>query len=145
MLPPKTRAAEMATRTGRRAKAVLATRSRKENGPELRDGLDNTHHQAGGHDGGQDGDEHVAGGLENLFPQRHAGGRGGLDIGLGGRSRAGDGQELIVDLVDGAGADNELELSVGFKHALDAVNILQRFLVDLAVIRDKVGWRSAQR
>ena len=53
-----------------------------EGGPEFRDGFDNAHHQTGGHDGGQDGDEHVAGGLEDLLPQGHAGGCGGLDIGL---------------------------------------------------------------
>ena len=107
-----------------------------EGGPEFRDGFDNTHHQTGGHDGGQDGDEHVAGGLEDLLPQGHAGGCGGLDIGLRGGGGAGDGEELVIDLVDGAGADDELELSVGLKHALDAVHVLQRFLVDLAVIRD---------
>ena len=89
-----------------------------------------------GHDGGQDGDEHVAGGLEDLFPQGHAGGRGGLDVGLGGGGGAGDGEELVIDLVHGAGADDELELTVGLKHALDAVHVLQRFLVDLAVIGD---------
>ena len=105
-------------------------------GPEFRDCFHNTHHQAGGHDGGQDGNEHVAGGLENLLPQGHTGGRGGLHVGLGRGAGASDSQKLVIDLVHGAGADDKLELSVGLKHALDAVHVLQRFLVDLAVICD---------
>ena len=105
-------------------------------GPELRDGFDDTHHQAGGHDGGQDRDEHVAGGLQDLLPQGHLAGRRGLDVGLGGGGSAGDGQEFVVDLVDGAGADDQLQLTVGFEHALDAVDVLQGCLVDLAVVGD---------
>ena len=63
-------------------------------------------------------------------------GRIGTDVGLRRGGRAGDGQELVVNLVDGAGADDQLELTVGFKHALHAVDVLQGGLVDLAVIGD---------
>ena len=100
----------------------------------LAEGLHETHHQAGGHDGGEDGDEDVAGGLQDLLPPGHLGGGGLLELRLGGGGQAGDGQEFVIDLVDGAGADDQLELTVGFEHALDAVNLLQSGLVQLAVV-----------
>ena len=107
-----------------------------ESGPELRDGFHQTHHQAAGHDGGQDGNEHVAGGLEDLLPPGHLGGGGRLHVVLGSGGSAGHGEEFVVHLVDGAGADDELQLAVALKHALHAVHIFQRLLFHLAVVRD---------
>ena len=105
-----------------------------EGGPELGDGFHKTHHQAGGHNGGQDGDEHVAGGLQDLFPQGHAGSGGSLYVRLGGGGKTGDGKKLIVNLVDGAGTDDELKLSVGVKQTLYALHLFQSLGVDLAVV-----------
>ena len=60
--------------------------------------------------------------------------RGLLDLGLGGSLDAADRNELVVDLVDGASAKNNLELALGLKDALGAVDILEGLRVDLGVI-----------
>ena len=107
-----------------------------EAGDGLAEGFDETHHQAGGHDGGEDGNEDVAGGLEDFLPPGHLGGGGLLDLRLGGGGEPGDGQELVIHLVDGSGADDQLELTVGFEHALDAFHVLQSLGIHLAVVGD---------
>ena len=100
----------------------------------LAEGFNETHHQAGGHDGGQDGNEDIAGGLEDFLPPGHLGSGSRLDIRLGGGGQPGDGKEFVIHLVDGSCADDQLELTVGFKHALDAFHVLERLGVDLAVV-----------
>lgn len=60
--------------------------------------------------------------------------RGLLDLGLGSSFDATERDELLVDLVDGAGAKNNLQLALGLKDALGAVDILKGLLVDLGVI-----------
>ena len=96
--------------------------------------LDETHHKTGSDDGRKDRDEYVAEGLQHLLPDRHLGGGRCLYVFLGRRRRAGDGQEFIVHLVDGAGADDELELSVGLKQSLDTFHFFQLFGLDFVVV-----------
>ena len=103
-------------------------------GDGLAKGLHQAHHQAGGDDCGENGDEYVSGNLQQFLPPRHLGGGSGLDIVLGGGSHAGDVQEFIIHLIDGSGADDDLDLTVALENALDAIHIFQRFLVDLAVV-----------
>ena len=103
---------------------------------DLRESFDKTHHLTGSDDGGKDRDEDVTDGLESLPPDRSLRSRGSLDVILRAGRNAGDLDELVENLVDRAGADDQLELSVRLEHALDAVNFLERGLVDLAVIRD---------
>ena len=43
---------------------------------------------------------------------------------------------IVVDFIDSSGPDDQLQLSVGFEHALDAVHIVKVGLVDLAVVLD---------
>ena len=98
------------------------------------EGAHNAQQQARSHDGGDDGDkdvaEHLNGTHKDVLPLR----RGLLDLGLGGSLDATERDELLVDLVDGAGAKNNLQLALGLKDALSAVDILEGFLVDLGVI-----------
>ena len=103
---------------------------------DLGEGLDQTHHETGCDDGGQDRDEDVADGLEGLAPDRSLGRCRRLDVVLGAGGDAGDLNELVKDLVDGTCTDDQLELSVGLEHALDAIDFLECLFVDLAVIRD---------
>ena len=58
----------------------------------------------------------------------------GLVLAHGGSAGLGD--KRIVDLVDRAGAEDDLKLSLGFKDALDAGDVLQGSLVHLLVVRD---------
>ena len=110
-LPPKTRAA-------------------------LRESLDETHHKTGSNDGGKDRDENITDGLQSLSPDRCLCSCRRFDVILRAGRNTGDRDEFIKDLVDGAGADDQLELSVGLEHALDAIDFLQSLLVDFPVIRD---------
>ena len=103
---------------------------------DLRECFHETHHKTGGHDGGKDGDEDVADGLQRLSPQGLLRCSGCLDVVLGSCRDAGHGDELVKDLVDCARADDELQLSVGFEHALDAIDLFQGLLVDFAVVSD---------
>ena len=62
------------------------------------------------------------------------GGGRSLDLLFGSGGQAGDGDELIVDLIHRAGTQDDLELSGGTEHTLHAVHVLQGFHVDLAVV-----------
>ena len=42
--------------------------------------------------------------------------------------------EFVIDLVDGARADDDLELSRGFEHAFDAVNVLKFAFAHFAIV-----------
>ena len=98
------------------------------------EGAHNAQQQTRGHDGRDDGDkdvaEHLNGAHKDVLLLR----RGLLDLGLGGGLDATERDELLVDLIDGASAKNNLELALGFKDALSAVDILEGLLVNLRVI-----------
>ena len=59
---------------------------------------------------------------------------GGLHLLLGGGGEAGDLEKFVVDLVDGAGAQNQLELAVGAEHALNPLHVFQSLHVDFPVV-----------
>ena len=98
------------------------------------EGAHDAQQQARSHDGGDDGDKDVAEHLNGTHKDVLLLRRGLLDLGLGGSLDAAERNELVVDLVDGAGAKNNLELALGLKDALGAVDILKGLLVDLGVI-----------
>ena len=98
------------------------------------EGTHNAQQQARSHDGGDDGDKDVAEHLNGTHKDVLLLCRGLLDLGLGGSLDAAERDELFVDLVDGAGAKDNLQLALGLKDALGAVDILEGLLVDLGVI-----------
>ena len=98
------------------------------------EGAHDAQQQARSHDGGDDGDKNVAEQLNGTHKDVLLLRGGLLDLGLGGSFDAAERNELVVDLVDGAGAKNNLELALGLKDALSAVDILEGLLVDLRVI-----------
>ena len=105
-----------------------------EAGDGLGQSLDQAHHQTGSHDGRQDGNKDVAHCLDHPLEDGLLGSGGSLDLVLGGGGQAGHGQELLVDLVDGAGANDQLELTIALEDTLNAVDVLQGVQVDLAVV-----------
>ena len=98
------------------------------------EGAHDSQQQARSHDGGDDGDKDVAEHLNRAHKDVLLLRRGLLDLGLGGSLDAAERNELVVDLVDGASAKNNLELALGLKDALGAVDILEGLRVDLGVI-----------
>ena len=98
------------------------------------EGTHNAQQQARSHDGGDDGDKDVAEHLNGTHKDVLLLRRGLLDLGLGGSLDATERDELLVDLVDGAGAKNNLQLALGLKDALSAIDILDGLLVNLSVI-----------
>lgn len=98
------------------------------------EGAHNAQQQARSHDGGDDGDKDIAEHLNGTHKDVLLLRRGLLDLGLGGSLDAAERDELLVDLVDGASAKNNLELALGLKDALGAVDILEGLRVDLGVI-----------
>ena len=98
------------------------------------EGTHNAQQQARSHDGGDDGDKDVAEHLNSTHKDILLLRRSLLDLGLGGSLDAAERDELFVDLVDGASAKNNLELALGLKDALSAVDILEGLLVNLGVI-----------
>lgn len=98
------------------------------------EGAHNAQQQARSHDGRDDGDKDVAEHLNGTHKDVLLLRRGLLDLGLGGSLDATERDELLVDLVDGAGAKNNLQLALGLKDALSAVDILEGLLVNLGVI-----------
>ena len=107
-----------------------------EGGNHLAQSLHQTHHQACGHNGGKNGYEYVAQSLDHSLGQGLLGSSGGLDLLLGGGGHTGDGEKLVINLVDGAGADDQLELTVGVEYTLDSLRVLQCRHVNLAVVCD---------
>lgn len=63
-------------------------------------------------------------------------GRGLLGLRLGCGGDAGLLDELVIDLVDGAGSKDHLELACGLEVALGPNHVVELGLVDLSVIRD---------
>lgn len=98
------------------------------------EGAHNAQQQARSHDGRDDGDKDVAEHLNGTHKDVLLLRRGLLDLGLGGSLDATERDELLVDLVDGAGAKNNLELALGLKDALGAIDILDGLLVNLGII-----------
>ena len=103
-------------------------------GTDLGHALEQTHDQTCRDDGGKDGNEYVA---QRLY---HAEGQGlfcgcrRLDVRLCGGCHAADGQELVINLVDGTCTEDDLQLTVRAEYALYAVDILEFFHVYLAVV-----------
>ena len=98
------------------------------------EGAHNAQQQARSHDGGNDGDEDVAEHLDGAHKDVLLLRRGLLDLGLGSGVDATERDELVVHLVDGAGAKDDLQLALGLKDALGAIDILDGLLVHLSVI-----------
>ena len=98
------------------------------------EGAHNAQQQARSHDGGDDGDKDVAEHLNGTHKDVLLLRRCLLDLGLRGSLDATERDELLVDLVDGASAKNNLELALGLKDALGAIDILDGLLVDLGII-----------
>ena len=103
---------------------------------DLGESLDQTHHKTGCYDSGQDRDEYVADCLKSLSPDGSLGCCRRLDVILRAGLYAGDLDELVEDLVDGTCTNDQLQLSIGLEHTLDAVYIVKSFFVDFAVISD---------
>lgn len=97
-------------------------------------GAHNAQQQARSHDGGDDGDKDIAEHLNGTHKDVLLLRRGLLDLRLGGSLDATERDELFVDLVDGAGAKNNLELALSLKDALGAVDVLDGLLVNLGII-----------
>ena len=98
------------------------------------EGAHNAQQQARSHDGGDNGDKDVAEHLNGTHKDVLLLCRGLLDLGLRGGIDTAEGDELVVHLIDGAGAKDNLQLALGLKDALGAVDILEGLLVDLGVI-----------
>ena len=100
------------------------------------EGAHNAQQQARSHDGGDDRDEDIAEYLNGAHKDVLLLRRGLLDLGLGSSLDAAERDELVVDLIDGAGAKNDLELALGLKDAPGAVDVLDGLLVNLGVVGD---------
>ena len=87
---------------------VTAGKSRK----RLTKGLDKTHHKTGSYDRRKNRNEYVADRLEQFLPERLFLCRRCLDVILCRSSHTGNIKELVIYLVYGTGADDELKLSV---------------------------------
>ena len=92
------------------------------------------HEEAGRHDGRDDGHEDVAQGLDGPLIPRCLGGSGLLHVLFGAALDAGQLDELVVDLVHRAGAEDDLQLALRLKDALCAFGVFQLFFVHLAVV-----------
>lgn len=98
------------------------------------EGAHNAQQQARSHDGGDYGNKDVAEHLNGTHKDVLLLSRSLLYLGLGGSLDAAERDELFVDLVDGASAKNNLELALGLKDALGAIDILDGLLVNLGII-----------
>ena len=94
----------------------------------------NAQQQARSHDGGNDGDEDIAEYLNSAHKEVLLLRSGLLDLGLGGGIDTAEGDELVIDLVDSAGAKDDLELALCLKDTLSTVDVLDGLLVDLGVV-----------
>ena len=94
------------------------------------------HQEAGGHDGGDDGHKDIAQRLDGSLIPRGLGGGSLLDLFLGAALDAGQLDELVVDLVHRAGAEDDLQLTLCLKDALGSLGIFQLLFIDLRVVCD---------
>ena len=90
--------------------------------------------QRRGQDAGHDIHKHVGQGFDDRLQRVHLFGGLLLDIRHGGTGRTGVSAENFIDLIDQPGAEDDLELVAGHKLALDQVDVVDAFLVDLIVI-----------
>ena len=123
-------------RIGHHVKELIPVSVAKIKARDLAERFDQTHQEAGCHDSRKNRDKHVADRLQKAFPQRLFCGRSCFYVILCRSRHARDGKELVIDLIDRSCSDDELKLSVGFEHALHAVNVVEIVLVYLAVILD---------
>ena len=98
--------------------------------------LHEAHEETGGHDGRDNGHKDVAQCFDGPLVPGGAGRGGLLDLLLGGFRDTGLFGEFLVHLVDHAGAEDDLQLSLCLKDALGALGVFQLLFVDKAVVRD---------
>ena len=98
--------------------------------------LHDAHQETGGDDRRNNRDKDVAERLDKPLERISLLRRGRLDLVLGHRLNARLRDKLLIYLVDHAGAEDDLQLTGRLKHALCAVDILQRRFLNLAVVRD---------
>ena len=93
------------------------------------------HQQTRGDDGRNDGDEDVGEGPRQALGHIELGRRHVGQLRLAGGACAGQGDELGIDLVDQAGAEDHLDLAGVAEAPLDPVQLVDGGLVHLAVVR----------
>ena len=103
---------------------------------DLSQRFDKTHHKTGSNDSRKDRNENIADRFQKTDVPRLLRSCGCLCLFLGSGGYTCDIKELVIDFVDCTGSDDQLQLSIGLEHTLNAVDILKRFLVDFAVIGD---------
>ena len=96
----------------------------------------NAHQKAGSHDGRDDGNKDIAQRLDGPLVPRRFGSGSLFDFLLAGTGDSGQGGELVIHLVHNAGAEDDLQLALGFKYALGALSIFKLFFVHLGIIRN---------
>ena len=108
----------------------------RDGGAHVAEGAHDAHEHAGGDDGGDDGDEDVGEDLDGALEGVALLGGLLLRLGLADRGDAALADELVVHLVDRAGAVDDLQLAGGLEVALCTEGVLELVLVDLAVVCD---------
>ena len=104
---------------------------------DVGEGTHDAHEHTGCHDGGDDGDEDVREDLDGALERVALVGRTAfLGLRLGGGGDAGLLDELVIDLVHGAGSKDHLELARCLEVALGTNHVIEFGLVDLAVVCD---------
>ena len=94
------------------------------------------HEEARRHDGRDDGHKDVTQGLDGPLVPRRFGSGSLFDFLLAGTGDSGQGGELVIHLVHNTGAEDDLQLALGFKYALGALSIFKLFFVHLGIIRN---------
>lgn len=97
-------------------------------------------------EGGDDGNKDVREYLENREDLALLVRLGALDLGSADLLNARQSHKLIVDLVDGAGTEDNHELAAVVQHALDAIDVFELGLVVLArILEHQTQTRNAMR
>ena len=94
-------------------------------GSHIGEGTHDAHEHTGCHDGGDDGDEDVREDLDGALERVALVGSGFLGLRLGGGGDAGLLDELVIDLVHGAGSKDHLELAGGLEVALCSHDVVE--------------------
>ena len=94
------------------------------------------HEQTAGDQGGEDRDEDVRDHLDEAGEDVAAGLGLFLGLILGDLAHAVVGNHVVVDLVDVAGADDDLEHAAGGERPLQVFVVVEGLLVDLGFVRD---------
>ena len=98
--------------------------------------LQQAHQQTGCHDCRNDRYENIPQHLDRFLEQIHLLSGCRLDIFLCGGFNAGNGYEFLIDPIDNAGAENDLQLSLCDKYALDAFNFFDFFFANALFVFD---------